>query len=276
MHLTKNDVIVLQGGSNDVYCNNAKVAILQIRKFCEVANNTNIIIVDIPHRYDLGKNSIVNKEIQAYNRKLKNVSKHFNRVTILESSLDREAFTQHGRHLNRLGKRLTAKQIAVKIYGLIEEKGIKVISLEWKSIPKGNTEIILPASSSFNTVDEEQQSDSTNSEQNYTVHDTQVKRSSTRLQKRLVTKNDDFLWETLSRNLVNKGCDSNLSSLTSNSNANQKDVHFKDKLYSINSKFVDNMNDDSRNQFRIFHQNIRGLNGKTEELMILFMISFLI
>jgi hypothetical protein len=35
-HLTKNDVIVFQGGSNDVYCNNAKVAIFQIKKFCEL------------------------------------------------------------------------------------------------------------------------------------------------------------------------------------------------------------------------------------------------
>jgi hypothetical protein len=51
---TKNDVVVLQGGSSDVYCNNAKAALLQIMKFREVTNSTNIVVLDIPHRYDLG------------------------------------------------------------------------------------------------------------------------------------------------------------------------------------------------------------------------------
>lgn len=51
--LTKNEVIVIHGGSNDVYRNNSKVALLQIVKFIQDINNTNIIVLDIPHRYDL-------------------------------------------------------------------------------------------------------------------------------------------------------------------------------------------------------------------------------
>jgi hypothetical protein len=45
--LTKKDLIVLHGGANDVYRNNSKRALLQIKKFCEEIN-TNIIILDIP------------------------------------------------------------------------------------------------------------------------------------------------------------------------------------------------------------------------------------
>jgi hypothetical protein len=47
----------------DVYRNNSKTALIQIINFCEVLNNTNIILLDITHRYDLIENSCVNKEI---------------------------------------------------------------------------------------------------------------------------------------------------------------------------------------------------------------------
>jgi hypothetical protein len=74
--------------------------------------------------------------ILAYNRKVRKVTKRFNHVKILEPSLKREAFMQHGLHLNSLGRRLTAKQITMEIYGLIEGKGKGVINLEWKPLSK--------------------------------------------------------------------------------------------------------------------------------------------
>jgi GTPase SAR1 family protein len=101
-NLTKNDVIVIHGGSNDVYRNNSKVALLQIVKFIQDVNNTNIVVLDIPHRYDLGKNSYVNKEIQYFNQKRRKITKLFKHVSVLEVSSNREAFTQHGLHLNIL------------------------------------------------------------------------------------------------------------------------------------------------------------------------------
>jgi hypothetical protein len=59
-------------------------------------------------------------------------------VSILEVSFNREAFTQHGLHLNRLGKSLITKQIAKKVYGLREEKVDNIIRLEWGLVTKGN------------------------------------------------------------------------------------------------------------------------------------------
>jgi hypothetical protein len=85
------------------------MALYQIVKFCEEINS-NIIVLDIPHRYDLMGTSCVNREIQAFNRKLKKVTKPYKHVTILEVSRERETFTQHGLHLNKLGKRQLASQ----------------------------------------------------------------------------------------------------------------------------------------------------------------------
>jgi hypothetical protein len=69
----------------------------------------------------------VNKEIKIFNWKLRKVTKHLCQI---ELSLNRGAFMQHGLHLNSFGKRLIAKQIAMKIYGLTEEKVDNLISLE--------------------------------------------------------------------------------------------------------------------------------------------------
>jgi hypothetical protein len=98
--LSKEDVIVIQKGSNDVYRNNAKLV-----KFCEELTNTNIILLDILHRYDLERTSCVNNEIQVFNRKLKKATKPYKHVRILETSTNRKDYTQHGMHLNKLGKR---------------------------------------------------------------------------------------------------------------------------------------------------------------------------
>jgi hypothetical protein len=94
----------------------------RLRSSAKVVNNTNIIVLNIPYRHDVDKNSCVNKEIQTFNWKLRKMIKLFKHVTILEVSFSREAFTQHGLHLNRLGKRLIAKQIAREIYAVLKEK----------------------------------------------------------------------------------------------------------------------------------------------------------
>jgi hypothetical protein len=68
-HLTRKDVIIVQGGSIDVYRNNTKLALTQIMIFCEELNYVNTIILDIPHRNNLIETSCVNKEIQVFKRK---------------------------------------------------------------------------------------------------------------------------------------------------------------------------------------------------------------
>ena len=67
-------------------------------------NNSNIVVVNIPHRYDMDRNSVTNLEIQAVNRKLNKMAKVFSHVATVETDLNRRYFTRHGMHLNKSGK----------------------------------------------------------------------------------------------------------------------------------------------------------------------------
>jgi len=58
--LTKNYVLILCGGADDVAKNNSKTAMRHIRNFIKTNNQTNIIIVSVPYRYDIMQSSCVN------------------------------------------------------------------------------------------------------------------------------------------------------------------------------------------------------------------------
>jgi len=51
-NLTRNNVIFC-GGANDVAKSNSKMALRHIRNFINSNNHTNIILISVPHRYDL-------------------------------------------------------------------------------------------------------------------------------------------------------------------------------------------------------------------------------
>ena len=85
--LGKSDVLFVAGGANDIDVTNVKVndilaiAIHLVQKYA----NTNVIIVNIPHRHDLvyvanvdkAKVDNTNSIIQAYNAKLKTILRFF-------------------------------------------------------------------------------------------------------------------------------------------------------------------------------------------------------
>jgi hypothetical protein len=75
--LNKSDVIVISAGANDVYKNNFKVALVKTTKFIQNNSHTNIILLQTPHRYDLVEYSCVNRAIQAFNYKLREVANSF-------------------------------------------------------------------------------------------------------------------------------------------------------------------------------------------------------
>jgi len=52
--LTKNDTIILIGGSNDIDKNVHGKNQTSIRNFLEGTQNTNAIIIEVPVRYDIG------------------------------------------------------------------------------------------------------------------------------------------------------------------------------------------------------------------------------
>jgi hypothetical protein len=136
--LGNNDVIVVSGGTNDMdnNCDKGSKVLKKMTKFMQSYNNTNIVIMNIPHRYDLEKNSKINLKIQKVNRKLKKMLYRFGHVTLLETDTERKFYTKHGLHLNKKGKDVLARSIANLIQKLIlnEDKGKKGIILDWKGV----------------------------------------------------------------------------------------------------------------------------------------------
>jgi len=131
--LTKNDVVIICGGANDVAKNNAKMALNHIGNFVKSNNHTNIIVTNLPHRFDLIQHSCVNSEISSFNRKLMKSLKPFNHVSILEMCSERKFFTNHGIHLNGLGKEVMAKKIVSHTCLLLNQKKNPPIVLSWRS-----------------------------------------------------------------------------------------------------------------------------------------------
>ena len=65
--------------------------------------------------YDLSQTSCVNQEVKVFNRKLCKYLKAYKNTLIVEVDSNRDYYTRHGLHLNRKGKELTAKKIALAI-----------------------------------------------------------------------------------------------------------------------------------------------------------------
>jgi len=90
----KKEVIVIKGGggANDVNLRRSQTinAAGNMARFVQQYNNTNIILVNIPHRYDLDRTSVINSEIQVFNRLILKVAKAYSHVTIVDTDLDRK------------------------------------------------------------------------------------------------------------------------------------------------------------------------------------------
>ena len=67
--LTKKDVVVVLGGTRDVGRNETKKGLHQMKNFVSNHNQTNVIVMSVPCRYDLAPKSCVNDEVKVYNRK---------------------------------------------------------------------------------------------------------------------------------------------------------------------------------------------------------------
>jgi hypothetical protein len=132
--LTKNDVLIVCGGANDVAKNNTKRALNHISNFVKSNNHINIIVSNSPHRFDLMQFSCVNNDIRSFNRKLMKCLKPFNHVSILEMCGERKFFTTHGVHLNGLGKEEMAKKNSYPHVHITEPKKEPPIFLSWNSV----------------------------------------------------------------------------------------------------------------------------------------------
>ena len=193
--LGKKDVIVINGKANDIGSkrNQTNKVSVKMAQFMQKHSNSNIIVVNIPHRYDLDRNSVSNLETHAVNRKLIKMAKVFSHVAIVETDLNRKYFTRHGMHLNKSGKEWLSKLIATQICRLVNSnnKAVPVIPLNWKDefTDKQNTvnslaeqKTTCPISLDWNKPD------------GSVAEDKSLNRVSTRNRKLPVMRSKDFLW----------------------------------------------------------------------------------
>jgi len=102
--LTREDMVVLWGGGNDVARNNSVVGMKHILDMLINSTHTNVILSSVPHRHDLIKDSCVNREVKVFNRSLRNRLKCFGKVELIEVVSKREFNSKHGQHLHSRGK----------------------------------------------------------------------------------------------------------------------------------------------------------------------------
>jgi lysophospholipase L1-like esterase len=128
---SKEDMIIIWGGSNDVNRNESMKGPMNLNEFVDQRNNTHIMIAQIPHRHDLLATSCINEEVQNFNKKLQKIMKCKDNVRILNYKPTREDITQHGLHLNASGKAKVAKLMSQNISPLSENRKKHPIILKW-------------------------------------------------------------------------------------------------------------------------------------------------
>ena len=126
--------------------------------FTQRATNTNLILLEAPHRYDLHSTSCVNAEVNFYNRKLQSIMSTANHVKVLKASTERKHHTGHGLHLNSRGKDWIVYNIVNEIKNLnsFYNKSItielpwprKINSFEGKALPNRYVSHIKPEDNS--------------------------------------------------------------------------------------------------------------------------------
>ena len=91
-------------------------------EFIKTNNHTNIVLTNVPTRYDLSYYSQVNKGIRHYNEKLREITKEHKQLALIETDIDRKYHTRHGLHFNKLGKLLFSNKISQMIYSILGDK----------------------------------------------------------------------------------------------------------------------------------------------------------
>jgi lysophospholipase L1-like esterase len=102
--ITRNDVVILCGGTRDIAKNEANIGLRHISQFANSAADTNVIVTCAPTRFDLQSSSCVNKEVNSFNRKLHKSMKIHSHIQVCSISTIRDHLTIHGFHMNTRGK----------------------------------------------------------------------------------------------------------------------------------------------------------------------------
>ena len=130
-HMTQKDVVIMCGGANNISKSESIKGLKYVTQFVHNRRNTNVIIMNTPHRFDLEESSCVNKEIKVFNRKLKRIIKGYNHTEVTDMSANGQHYTKHGLHMNKIGKGWLNRR-GDTIDKLFANQKLASITLEWK------------------------------------------------------------------------------------------------------------------------------------------------
>ena len=83
--LSYNDLVVICSGTNDYDLNEFYLTFQNIKNYIRINNHTNILLMNVPSRYDLPNSLFVNKNISILNRRLQKLVKAFPHSSFLET-----------------------------------------------------------------------------------------------------------------------------------------------------------------------------------------------
>jgi len=105
MKLNHDDILIICSGTNDLVINKTTLAFQDISNMVTKNNHTNIILVNIPYRYDMANTTYtVKDDIEKFNNRLEKLTKISPHASFLKTEQKRKLYTRHGLHYNRLGK----------------------------------------------------------------------------------------------------------------------------------------------------------------------------
>jgi hypothetical protein len=113
--LTQRDIILICDFNTD----KGESIIDHIMEFIKTNNHTNIVLTNVPIRYDLSYYSQENKGIRSFNKKLMEITKEYKQVALIEIDIDRKYHSRHGVHFSKLGKLLFSNKITQAIYSIL-------------------------------------------------------------------------------------------------------------------------------------------------------------
>jgi ABC-type uncharacterized transport system ATPase subunit len=105
---------------NDLATNKFALVFQNISNMVTRNNYTNIILINIPHRYDITNTNTANGNIEKFNKKLEEHIKLSPHARFLKTNQNRKLFMMHALCYNRLGKQHLFYQTALKVHSLVK------------------------------------------------------------------------------------------------------------------------------------------------------------
>ena len=91
--------VIVFGGTNDIEKSKQDSNLTLTMNFLENTQNTTVILMEVPVRYDAGARTRISEQIVSYNKKLHKVTKRYKHVKLVRVTTSRNHFTTHGLHL---------------------------------------------------------------------------------------------------------------------------------------------------------------------------------